>query len=292
MTMELEQSSKKNKSGNPEKINSSLFRIIVAVLLVNAAGITLRYFGFDTYFIFLGFRFHLSAVLPFIILFKEKNLELLFKVLKKPLFKKKFLPFLWLIFSLGLLLTVLFILDKIKPGDPDYFYEFGLSSIFDFPLYLLWNFPQLCFLFMTLLLISQLNKLHYLNAFAGCILLFAYEIIPFNSKFNPVELIPFLAISLIASLFITRLQNIYWFSIIIFSSVWSIILLFGSESSTIINIFFAREYDSWEGFFKTGKDINNYVVPSFFLIMLLIVLIYVIIKKKTGGIKDSLFLDN
>jgi hypothetical protein len=289
MIMESEQNSKRKKPGNQEVIHLSLSRIILAILLTNAAGISLRYFDLDTYFIFLGFRFHLSAVFPFIILFKKDNLTILFEALKKPRFKRKFVPLLWLIISLAVVLILLFLFKKIKPGNPDYFYEFGLSSIYDYPLYLVWNFPQLCLLYITLMTISQINKFHYLNASAGCILLFVYELIPFGSEFNPVEIIPLIAISLTACFFITRLENIYWFSVIIFSSVWSIVLLFGSGSTAIINIFFAKEYSTWEGFFETAGGITNYVIPSFFLIMFIVVLFYVFFQKSRVTEKDSLF---
>ena len=271
----------------PETDQLNLFRIISAIVLTNAAGITLIYFGLDKYFIFLGFRFHLSAVLPFLFLPYGKNFHTLFEAIKKPVFKLKFLPVLWLIISLAVLLIPLYLLNKIELGDPDYFYEFGLSSIFDFPLYLIWNFPQLCLLFMTLLFISRMSSLHYLNAFIGCTLLFLYEFIPLNIEISIPEIITLISISLTACFFVTRLQNIYWFAIVIFSSVWSIVLLFGSRSASIINIFFAREYDSWEGFFKTPKTIVIYIIPAFFLILFVIVFLYAILNRKSGDEGNS-----
>lgn len=251
-------------------------------MLVNAAGIALRYFELDTYFIFLGFRFHLSAVLPFIILFRKKNLSTLFEEYRNPFFKKKFIPFLLLIISIAVLFAVLFLLNEIGPADPDYFYEFGLSSIFDFPLYLLWNFPQLSLFYLTLLIFSRVNRFHYFNSFIGCVLLFAYEMIPFNSELSYNEIISFVLVSLIASLFITKLKSIYWFTVMIFSSVWSVILLFGSKSAAVINIFFAREYDTWVGYFKGSGEINTYIILFFFLIIFIIIFMYVAIFKKNS----------
>jgi hypothetical protein len=262
-------------------------RIVLAIILVDIAGITLRYFDLSTYFIFLGFRFHLGSILPFFILFNNDTLKSISLLLRKPHFRKKFLPFMWIVFALIILFVVLYLFKKIKPGDPDYFYEFGLSSIFDFPLYLIWNFPQMCLLFLTLLIFSKQTRFSYLNVFIGLILLFGFETIPLDSDFNLMQVVSLVLMSLIASIFVTRLKNIYWFSIIIFSSVWSIILLFGSRSELLINIFFAREYSSWDGFFKIGKEISSFVVPSFFLIILILIISYLVFHRKKALEKSN-----
>ncbi len=247
----------------------SYTRVVTAFILVNAAGITLRYFELDTYFIFLGFRFHLGCILPFVLMLNQESLSDLRESLKNPPFRKKLIPLFWILFSLAFVLIFFYLAKYIKPGDPDYFYEFGLSSIFDFPLYLVWNIPQLFMLFMTLSFFADSN-LAYLKVFAAIVLLFGFEFIPFNSDFAPFSAASFILMALTASFFVTRLQNIYWFSFIIFSSVWSIILLTGSSSEIIINIFFAREYSSWDGFFEAAKQYSGYMVPSFLFILLVI----------------------
>lgn len=249
-------------------------RIILAVIFVNTGGIILRYYNLPAYFIFLGFRFHIACLVPFIFLLSKENLRTLAEAFGKPYFKKKFIPFLWIICAIIILLGILFLLKSIKYNEPEYFYEFGLSSVFDYPLYLIWNFPQLCFLFLTLLIVSRINRLSYLNVFLGLILLFGFELIPLNTKFVPVDAASMVLLFLIASFFVTNLQNIYWFSVIVFSSLWSIILLFGSKSETLINLLFAREYSSWDGFFEIGKQFSPYIVPFFFLLLLIIVAFY------------------
>ena len=250
------------------------YRIILSLIIVNAAGISLRYFDLDTYFIFLGFRFHLSSLVPFLILLNEESLNKFYRSFRSPVFRKKILPALWIVLSLLIVMAVLFFLNEIRTADPDYFYEFGLSSIFDYPLYLLWNFPQLCLLFYTLLVFSGMTGFPYTNVFVGLVLLFGYELIPLDSAFNPADVISLLLLSLTISFFVTKLQNIYWFAAVLFSSVWSIILLFGTGSRLIINIFFAKEYGSWEGFFNSSKEISLFVSPLFFLILLLFITLY------------------
>ena len=85
----------------------NFIRIILAIVLVNTAGIALRYFKIDTYFIFLGFRFHLGAILPFIILLDGHTIKKLSKAFRIPYFKKKFLPVIWILLPLIILLTLL-----------------------------------------------------------------------------------------------------------------------------------------------------------------------------------------
>lgn len=252
----------------------NLYRIILSLIIVNAAGISLRYFDLDTYFIFLGFRFHLSSLIPFLILLNEDSLNKFYRTFRSPVFRKKILPALWIVLSLLIVMAVLYLISVVKTADPDYFYEFGLSSIIDYPLYLLWNFPQLCLLFYTLIVFSGTTRFPYTNVFAGLVLLFGYELIPLDSTFNPADVISLILLSLIISFFVTKLQNIYWFAVVLFSSVWSIVLLFGTGSRLIINIFFAKEYISWEGFFNSSKEISLFVFPFFFLILLLCVTSY------------------
>ena len=258
----------------------SYSRIVLAVVLVNAAGISLRYFGLDTYFILLGFRFHLSCLIPFILLITEENLLMLWEALKKPSFRKKLIPLFLLLFSLAIVSASLYLIKQIKPADPDYFYEFGLSSIFDYPIYLAWNFPQLCMLFMVLSVISGSGNLSFLKVFAGLVLLFGFEFVPINNEFSVYSAVSFILLALTVSFFVTRLQNIYWFSFIVFSSVWSAVLLFGSSSETIINIFFAREYDKWEGFFNAGRQFSPFIFPAFSFILLIITSLYVVLSGK------------
>jgi hypothetical protein len=255
-------------------------RIWIAIILVNLLGVTLKYFQFDAWFIFLGFRFHLSAVLPFFILFDGQTPGDLKKIFSKPKFRKKIIPIIWLISSIIIVTGILFLLKKIKFADPDYFYEFGLSSIFDYPLYLIWNFPQSCFLFYFLFRISEKSHFRFLNVLIGLTLLFVYEFIPLNKIVDPFEIAGAILLFIIASFFVTKLQNIYWFGIILFSSIWSIILLFGSKSEEIINIFFAREYGEWDGFFNISKGLNSYIIPSFFLVLMIFVAISSVLKKQ------------
>ena len=268
----------------------SPYRIFLSLIIVNAAGILLRYLDLGTYFIFLGFRLHLSSLIPFLILLNEESLNKFYGSFRSSVFRKKILPALLIVLSLLIVMAVLFLLNEVKTADPDYFYEFGLSSIFDYPLYLLWNFPQLCLLFYTLLVFSGMTRFPFTNVFTGLVLLFGYELIPFDSAFSSSDVISLFLLSLIVSFFVTKLQNIYWFAVVLFSSIWSIILLFGTRSGTIINIFFAKEYSEWDGFFKASKGVSFYVFPVFFLILLMLIVFYYYYFRREAQKKDTRFV--
>ena len=115
-------------------------RLVIAVLAVSAAGIVLRYYNLDTYIIIIGFRFHISLILPFLIVFRKSQLSFIKQIFVAPHHKRTVLPLLWVLLPVIIVTGVLFLIHKIDIGDPDYFYEFGLSSIIDYPIYLLLEF--------------------------------------------------------------------------------------------------------------------------------------------------------
>ena len=127
------------------EIKIKFSQIVIAVIIVNAIGLSLRYFDLDRYLIFIGFRFFLSLILPLLIVIRYSLFSKLKEILKQPKYNKTFQPLGWIFIPLIIVLIVLYFTKRIDVGDPDYFYEFGLSSIFDYPIYLIWNLPQLLF---------------------------------------------------------------------------------------------------------------------------------------------------
>ena len=74
-----------------------LYSIIFAVAAVNIAGILLRYFNLDTYIILAGFRFHLSFVLPFLVIFWIAEPGFIKNLFTDPHHKRTVLPLLWIL---------------------------------------------------------------------------------------------------------------------------------------------------------------------------------------------------
>ncbi|HSP87383.1 MAG TPA: hypothetical protein VLN45_04570, partial [Ignavibacteriaceae bacterium] len=128
--------------------NRNSLIVIFVILIVNAAGFLLRYFQLDTYFILIGFRFHLSLLIPFLIVLKYVDFTFVKELIIHPS-KQRFLFILILSFLPLLFIPVdMFLLKEFKVGEQDYFFELGLSSITDYPIYLLWNTPQLFIFFI------------------------------------------------------------------------------------------------------------------------------------------------
>lgn len=274
------------------KKNFLLFFLVI--IIVNAAGILLKYFQLDTYFIFIGFRFHLSLLISFLCILNYIDFASVKEMFIRP--SKQRFVFILILSLLPLLFIPLdmFILKQFKVAEQDYFFEFGLSSIVDYPIYLIWNTPQLFMFFIFMNTIIPSPKYKFIKALLVIFFLFFYEIFPIDSKINFAEInyteinysgfvSCFFAV-LLTGLFISRIKNIYLFALVLFSVLWGTVLSFGTNSKTVINILFATHYESWSGFIAPGKKFEyaEYLLPAY-LFVLLIFSIFVLKKNKTAS---------
>ena len=165
----------------------------------------------------------------------------------------------------------LYILHKIEIGDPDYFYEFGISSIADYPIYLIWNFPQMILLYFFLISVSFRSRFRFITVAIVIFLLFGFEFVPIDKiLIHYWDLGILFSCSIIFSILINYYRNIYWFGLSLFTLLWFAILAFGSNSKTMINLLFASQYNNWEGFFEIVKDYTPFTLPVYFGIALTI----------------------
>lgn len=254
---------------------SSFLFILFIIILINTGGFILNYFEYGTYFIVLGFRFHLSLLVPFLLLLRSENFFLIKEKLLNPGFKGKLIPLLWILTPLIAVSILLFTGSLIIEGDPEYFYEFGLSSILDYPVYLLWNFPQLILFYLFLSLALNGRKYKFISALFLIFFLFAFEFINPGTKSGPVidynSLAALLISAAICSALLTFYENIYLFSVSVFSVFWIYFLAFGSNSPLIINLLYAAKYKSWEGFFIADKEIADYLIYFYLLLIFIII---------------------
>ncbi len=243
--------------------------LIISIAAVNLLGIILRIYKLDTYFILFGFRFQLSLTLPFFIIIGEAALSKAKEFLISPIYINALKTLLWIFLPFVILSAVLYFSKIITPGDPDYFYEFGLSSIFDLPLYLIWNLPQLLLFALYLFLIQEGIKRSITITAIIIVLLFAYEFVPLaNGNIDYFSIITLFAAALSSGIVIKYLPNIYWFCVIIFMVFWLNLLAFGSDSGIMLHIIFAAEYDRWEGFFDIANGFSQYILPAQWVITL------------------------
>jgi hypothetical protein len=259
----------------------SAVRIFLAVFLVNAIGFALKYFELDTFIILLGFRFHLSAIFPLLIVINATHLSLIKDSFLHPPFVKVGRVILTFFFTSLLFLLVLYLTKKIEIGDPEYFYEFGLSSIVDYPIYLVWNSINLICLFFFFLLINKSFKNSFLVILALAILIFAYEFIPLRKMiFDYESIAAFVILSFVLSITIRFFNNIYLFVVLIFSIIWFSLLAFGTTSSLLVNLFFAARYSGWEGFFIADKNFSGFLIPVTYLLILLSLITLSLFRKR------------
>jgi hypothetical protein len=250
-------------------------------MFVNAIGFALKYFEQDTFVILLGFRLHLSAVLPLLIVLKKEHLPLIQDSFLHPPFMHVARVILTFLFTALIYLSVLFLMNKIEIGDPEYFYEFGLSSIVDYPIYLVWNSIQLIFLYFFFLIIYKSFKINFILIFISAILIFTFEFIPIKKiVFNYESIAAFVLLCLIITITIKFFNNVYLFVVLLFSIIWLSLLFFGTSSSILVNLFFAARYSEWEGFFVSDKNISGFLIPAIYLLILISLLILSLIKKR------------
>lgn len=232
---------------------------VILIIFVNICGFLLRYYGLDRHIILLGFRFHISLLLPCLLFFQKSAFELIRKSLSEISLRR-----LLYVFFIALLPPVIFwgglyLFNITELADPEYFYELGLSSIVDFPLYLIWNLPQMIILGLFLNFITSGKKYKFPLILLIILSLFAFEFIPIG-KDSPglFVLLNFAAAAVLFSIFYSRINNVYYFSVFSFTLLWSHTLLFGSSTKTLVNILLAKNYNAWEGFFSIGKLLSQY----------------------------------
>ena len=255
--------------------------IILLIILINAAGLLLKYYDLDRFVIFFGFRFHLSLTLPFLYLVVQKEFTFIKHELKKFSLRNFFAHFILIIIPLFILVVVLYVLKYAELGDPNYFYEFGVSSMADLPVYFIWNLPQLLMAALFFRFVTSARKINFILGFILILSLFIYEIIPLKKeKFLLLALFDWISVSVLFSLIMMKSKSIYSFAVSVFIFLWSSILLFGSENESIIKNLFAKNYSSWDGFVELSKQITNYNFIIQVLITIIFFLIYYIVSQR------------
>jgi len=261
---------------------SIIVPVLLALIIVNGTGAVLKYFELPAFIILLGFRFHISLVIPFIFIISRLNSAFIKNEFINPGYKKNY-PFVISLFLLPfLIIAVLYYLEYLDIGDPEFFYEFGMSSIVDLPVYLVWNAPQLIMFYLFLTVVYENIKLRKIFVTGAAIIPFLFEFIPYDGTLpDPYSVGCLLIAGILNMMIISKFRNIYWFVIFNFLLLWMPLLLFGSESAALIKIIYASQYNVWEGFLELNKRISGYAVPGFILsVSIMLTVFYSAIKKE------------
>ncbi|MDP3683930.1 MAG: hypothetical protein Q8S01_08350 [Ignavibacteria bacterium] len=251
-----------------KKIPVSIYFLLL--LILPGLNFALRFFNLPNYFFFIGFRFYGIIFLAGLFLFFYQGLEAIKQTLLSISFKKLLRIFFYVLIPPVVIISTLFVLKKIELGDPDYFYELGLSSFVDFPLYFVWNFPQFFILFTLLKTIEFSFKLKILPNFLLLLLFFLPEIFIFPKiSVSVVAAVCSAILFLAISLFVNKKSNPLSFTLYFFITVWMALLLFGSQSETLLQLFLAKTYTTWDGFFEVNKKFVLFIFPAYFFLSLL-----------------------
>ncbi|HMU42541.1 MAG TPA: hypothetical protein PKA80_04510 [Ignavibacteriaceae bacterium] len=265
-------------SFNPQ---NNLPAFLILIILINAAGYLLRFFSYDTYFIFLGFRFHISILIFIFLLGDREFISFLKRLLVKPgsfnLFSMGFIILLPALIIGGSLL----LMKEIRVAKPDNFYELGISSLIDYPIYLIWNFPNIAAIIAVIMFSVFVMKKKIISSAFIFFLIYISEFIPIDfEKIDYFPIISFVFFSLSIGLLLKRFQNLYFLSALIFTSIWLWILGFGCDNKLFINLFLAAQYKNWEGFFLAGKTVSEFLTIGAILIFLFAVFLNYLFSKK------------
>jgi len=256
-----------------EKINPYILFIVI-FLLSGGGGVGLKYAGVENNIILLGFRFNLPLLVALILILLSEGLRFLKEFILFFEYKKYYMLLMIVVFIFGAGSAAILYFTKIKYSEPEYFYELGLSSIIDFPVYLIWNLPILLSLFGVLSYFRKFLKANLIFGFIFIAGLIIPEYYPFDFK---VLILEKEIVSAVFILFVLtsfyKVRNSLLFSGFVFTGVWLCVLLFGSSSAGVIKLILAKNFDKWDGFIKLGKEISSYVQPAAFLLLSLTVLL-------------------
>lgn len=241
-------------------MNKNISPIAGGLFSINILGYLLKIFELPVFLIFLGFRFHLCSIIFLLLLFHfRKEIEFK-KYLADTNFKNSRRSLSALVPSL-ILAAAAYFLKLIEFDEPDFFYELGLSSLADFPVYLVWNLPQLLLLFLFFSLASNLfgKKIIFLLS----PLLFLFEIAPLpGNELDWLRAAEIISAAIFVAFLFFKEKNIYVNAIVTFALIWLIVLIYGSDYAALTKIFLASTYDSWDGFFKAKNPIAIYIPLS------------------------------
>jgi len=270
-------------------LTKKIFSLIVILFAYNLIFFLQNYFSSELQFYLLGFRLNLFLVVNIFLIYTWRdNLSSILPYLKNPgKFKNWILCFVIPVIVVGLTILVISQIGNIKYKKPEFLIEFGLSSVFDIPIYYLWNLPLL--LSTVVLIILLIEKFTFLKSLLFSLLFTIAFLSPgvdkFTAKFqiqNFAFLLPVFGL-VFYNVGVLKFFKSIWISIFsIITSIYAFVLIFGSDNSFLIKTFFARTYSQWDGIFSVRKiSIETIDLIFAFLIILFGLFFFIFDRRKT-----------
>lgn len=256
-----------------ERKTKDIFISISAVTLAVVIQFALLLFDLPTLFIFLGFRFHIVSLIFFVTFLFIHNQTLLIEKIKFSSFKGLFPYSSFTLLIMVLILVSLYFTKNAKFDEPELFYEIGLSSIIDFPLYFLWNLPQFLILLLFLKFFQERVHSNFIICFIIVSILFSPQLILINiEKLDYYSILSYLTASILFSLIIKKFKSIYVATSLIYFVLWLNILSLGTDSITLGKMFLSSNFKEWSGFLIIHKQFDNIVSSAYFGIVTILFL--------------------
>ncbi|NPV12026.1 MAG: hypothetical protein HPY57_09575 [Ignavibacteria bacterium] len=274
-------------------MKKKIVTLIFLILSYNIVFLLQDLFDSELQIYLLGFRFNLFFLVNCIVIYFHRTRLIELKKYFNQIGRLKawFISFVIPVFISALTLILIYALGySFKFKKPEFLIEFGVSSLVDLPIYYIWNLPLLLSSLFVITLI--LEDFKFLKVFGVCLLLslsfISAKPVFTLSKFNP-EYFSFLALVfavLFYNLTIFKIYNSIWLTIFsVLISIYSFVLVFGSNNTFLIKTFFARMYSSWNGLF-VFKKLDVYLIDLLFagLMIIFAFLFFIFDKKKSNNL--------
>lgn len=260
-----------------------LAKLFVSAIISAGAAIGLQFAGLSPFIIILGFRLHICLVVPGLF-FLSDAIETVFRSVQ---------------YSWGRHIG-LFILILIAAGIPfallapgiatfqknDNFFELGVSSVIDMPLYFIWNLPQLIMLYYVLKKTTQL-KASFLYIFLFLIIITVPAFIPLGTPVPVYSIAGAVLVIFMASMLTYKAANWIEFTSLLFLVIWSAILIFGTQSEMLVKLFLGKNYENWDGFIEVKGFLTEIIRTAYLAILFLVVAMIRKPKKSLKNLKNA-----
>ena len=260
-----------------------LAKLFISAFISAGAAVVLQLAGLSAFIIILGFRFHNCCVVPGLF-FISDSIGTTFRSAKYSWRRHIGLLFLFLAVSgipFALLPTGMTTFQK-----NDNFFELGVSSVIDLPLYFIWNLPQFIMLYYVLKRTSQLKaSFLYILLFAAIIA--APVFIPLASPVPVWSMVCAGLVILITAMLVYKAANWIEFTLFLFFVIWSAILIFGTQNEMLVKLFLGRNYENWDGFIGAKGFSAEILRTAYLFVMFLVTAILPRPKKLSEKLKKA-----